>query len=338
MIRTNKNTNFSVKCEYLKNSDEIRNKISDLFSTDCRKVAIVAFIGSSATEYIPNFKNLQIYCWPHPGATSANGIRQLQQKGVKVFFSDNMHKKIYWAKGRGTIVASANLTDNGLSGEGLQESAVFIPSDDFDIDTEISNLKEVGLAGYQEIEDLEKRARISESFIPPKKSKTMSFKDFMNLSHTPQIKILSYGDFRTPKSKKEIKENIKLEQKLSAVNLINDNDVDNIANFDIGDIVLQVKTFNDNDEIHKGNKRPLTWLFVDAITYSEEDESYLVAQIKQNREIPFDLDNPEFVAAFKTMFNSLDWEDVRNENYDVKNSFWKKVLDKMNSLKNVSCP
>ena len=155
-----------MQCEYLKNSVEIKEKLQFLFNSNCRKVAVVAFVGSNAIEYLPNKDNLTIYCWPHPGVTSPNGIRQLLQKGVKIFFSDNMHKKIYWAQGRGTIIASANLTDNALSGDVLQESGVFISSNDFDIDKEISNLKNIRPAKNEEIDQLEHKARSTESFFP----------------------------------------------------------------------------------------------------------------------------------------------------------------------------
>lgn len=318
-----------MQCEYLKSSDEIREKLDFLFNSKCRKIAIVAFVGSNAIDYIPNIDNLQIYCWPHSGATSANGIRLLQQKGVKIFFSDNMHKKIYWAENRGTIITSANLTYNALSGDVLQESGVFIPSNDFDIDAEISRLKNIRLANYEEIEDLERKARIAEVFVPSAKNKVMTFREFMNLSCKPKIKILNYCDERSQESKKAIKDNIQSEQKLNAVNVINDNDVENVACFDAGDIVLQVKTFNDDDMIHEKNKHPLRWLFVDATTYSEEDESYLVAQIKSNREIPFDINDANFISAFKEVFNSTDWKYIIDKQSNVKESFWVKVLRNM---------
>ena len=326
-----------MQCEYLKNSDEIREKLDFLFNSKCRKIAIVAFVGSNAIDYIPNIDNLQIYCWPHPGATSANGIRLLQQKGVKIFFSDNMHKKIYWAENRGTIITSANLTYNALSGDVLQESGVFIPSNDFDIDAEILHLRNIRPANNEEIEDLERKARIAEVFVPSTKNKVMTFREFMDLSCKPKIKILSYCYNRSPKSKKEIKDNIQSEQKLNAVNVINDNDVENVAYFDAGDIVLQVKTFidvNGNVTIHGNNKHPLRWLFVDATTYSKVDKSYLVAQIKPNREIPFDINEAEFIHAFENVFRlTTDWKYrkyIIDKQCNIKDSFLDEVLKNMN--------
>ena len=321
---------FVMQCEYLKNSVEIKEKLQFLFKSNCRKVAIVAFVGSNAVEYIPNKDNLTIYCWPHPGATSPNAIRQLQQKGVKVFFSDNMHKKIYWAHGRGTIIASANLTDNALSGEVLQESGVYISSNDFDIDKEISNLKNIRLAEHDEIEQLERKARTTERFIPTRKDKVILFKEFMEFSNKPQIKILNYVEDRTTISKEEIKENIKTEQKLKTVTVINNNDIESPAYFNVGDIVLQVKTFNDKDKIHGKNTHPLNWLFVDAITYSKKDKSYLVAQIKPNREVPFDINDSKFIMAFKKIFNSTEWNDKIDERCNVKESFWEKIASETN--------
>ena len=156
----------------------------------------------------------------------------------------------------------------------------------------------------------------------------------MSLSDKPKIKILNYKEVRSSKSKKEIKENIQSEQKIETVNVFNDNDIDegNEDHFVAGDIVLQVKTFNDNDQIHGGKKLPLRWLFVDVKTYSEEDESYLVAQIKPNREIPFDINDSNFISAFKEIFNNTDWKNIIDEESNIKSTFWKKVLDEMNQL------
>ena len=67
-------------------------------------------------------------------------------------------------------------------------------------------------------------------------------------------------------------------------------------------------------------------------TYSEEDESYLVAQIKPNREIPFDINDSNFISAFKEIFNNTDWKNIIDEESNIKSTFWKKVLDEMNQL------
>lgn len=320
-----------MQCEYLKNSVEIKEKLQFLFNSNCRKVAVVAFVGSNAIEYIPNKDNLTIYCWPHPGATSPNAIRQLQQKGVKVFFSDNMHKKIYWAQGRGTIIASANLTDNALSGEVLQESGVYISSDDFDIDKEISNLKNIRFAKHDEIEQLECKARTTERFIPTRKDKVISFNEFMEFTNKPQIKILVFSEERSTESTKEIEEKIKAEQKIATVTIINDNDVNHkkVKFFQLGDIALQIKTYNDRN-IHGNTKHSLKWLFVDAITYSKKDKSHLVVQTKPNREVPFDINDSKFVIAFKKLFNSTRRNNIIDGQCNVKEAFWEKVSAEMN--------
>lgn len=322
-----------MQCEYLKNSVEIKEKLQFLFKSKCRKVAIVAFVGSNAIEYIPNKDNLTIYCWPHPGATSPNALRQLLQKGVKVFFSDNMHKKIYWAQGRGTIIASANLTDNALSGDVLQESGVFISSNDFDIDKEISNLKNIRPAKNEEIDQLERKARTTESFFPTRKNKIISFREFMKFSSKSPIKLLTFSEKRSTESRNEIRENIKSEKKNKTITIFNDNDVEqeNVDFFEAGDIVLQIQTFCDkknNEKIHGKTKSPLTWLFVDAITYSNED-GFVVVQIKPNREVPFDINDSKFVIAFKKIFNFTEWEDLIDEQRNVRKSFWKRVLKQM---------
>ncbi len=111
--------------------------------------------------------------------------------------------------------------------------------------------------------------------------------------------------------------------------VINDNDIENVACFDVGDIALQVKTFNDK-KIHEKNMHPLAWIFVDVITYSNEDDSSLVAQIKPSREVPFDINEPKFVNAFKKIFNSSTERDyIIDEQCNVRKSFWERVLKQM---------
>jgi hypothetical protein len=58
-----------------------------------------------------------------------------------VFFVSNLHAKVYWAEGRGCIVGSANLSQNGLGEGGLHEVAVQLPPRSFDLNGFLRKLK-----------------------------------------------------------------------------------------------------------------------------------------------------------------------------------------------------
>lgn len=321
-----------MKVTYLKNSHEIRKKLKYLFQTKFPKVAVVAFVGSRAVDYISNYKNLTVYCWPHPGATNANGVRQLKSHGVRVNFCDNMHKKIYWAKDRGVIITSANLTYNALSGNVLQETGVFIDDKNFDIQSHINSLINVRDAETAEIDDLEKQSRIKGPVVKNDNSlKLLSFKEFMDLKDIPPVKMLYYSFYRPSKEQNRLVNKVKNDLYLDLIRLINDNDINEEfyqANYETGDVVLQVKTSGENDLIRGNNKHPLTWLFVDAKTRLYKN-TYTVVQYKEHCDFPFDVKEACFVEAFKKVCNNTKWEDIVDKKGNVKKNFWEKVLESM---------
>lgn len=109
----------------LSSSKEIKAAIRDIFSIkNQRRVAVTAFVGDEANAYLSYPQGIELYCWPKAGGTNPAAISDLQTRGVKVYFSDSLHMKLYWSK-KGVIITSANLSTNSSKQiEGLRQKAV----------------------------------------------------------------------------------------------------------------------------------------------------------------------------------------------------------------------
>lgn len=116
---------------------ELANAVRHVLSASRRCMVISAFVGEGAVGYLPRPKNTTLICWPHPSGTNPAAVSALVKSGVKVFFSDNLHIKLYYGKGLGAVLTSANLSRNGLGG-GLKEIGVLLPPDVVDIDRVLS--------------------------------------------------------------------------------------------------------------------------------------------------------------------------------------------------------
>jgi len=126
----------------LHSSSEVRAAIRKLFAAPKRRrVAIVAFVGRGASAYLPRPKGLELYCWPAAGGTSASAIKGLQKRGVRVAFAESVHMKVYWCKGAGAVITSANLSDNALGVGGLHEIGVLVPARTVKIDRLIRQIR-----------------------------------------------------------------------------------------------------------------------------------------------------------------------------------------------------
>ena len=94
--------------EILDTSEDVRRAIIELYSSaKGRRVAVSAFVGEGAEMFLPRPKGIELVCWPKVGGTNPNVLRDLIKKGVVVRFSDNLHMKVYWAKGTGVIITSS---------------------------------------------------------------------------------------------------------------------------------------------------------------------------------------------------------------------------------------
>lgn len=307
--------------QYLRDSKSIKDKLKALFETAERKVAIVGFVGGNATEYIPNFENLEIYCWPLPHATNPDGIIALTEMGANVYFKEKLHAKIYWAEGRGIIIGSANLSDNALGENGLQEFAVYIRDKNFNIDDVIKKFKLDGLSKFskRQLNELRRKSRLS--VVPSQgfgcKRKKRSFEAYMNDEYREPIKLLYYHHNYSKEDREQIEQQV-------VVPLKNYNDAG--RSIKEGNLCLQVHL--DDDEHLKNKKQPITWFVVDELIDYEGQQ--IAIQKEKIKNVPFKVYDSTFVDAFKHVFNLRDLDQIRNRNTSIiKDDFLKSVLRRM---------
>jgi hypothetical protein len=106
---------------------EIRRKITEILAhSKGRRVVVSAFVGAGSEVYLPKPQGLELICWPQPGSTNPNTIRELIQRGVNVSFAQKMHIKLYWTSDLGSIITSANLSSNALGSGGQLELGAFL--------------------------------------------------------------------------------------------------------------------------------------------------------------------------------------------------------------------
>ena len=125
------------KPELLYSSREIHSRIKDLFgepNARDRRVALVAYIGTDALDYLPHPKRLRVICNPSAGGTDPNALRQLQSAGAEVQISDRLHMKVYWSRQRGCVLTSANASSNALGRDSLKEAGIWLPPGKVDVD------------------------------------------------------------------------------------------------------------------------------------------------------------------------------------------------------------
>ena len=162
---------------------------------------MVAFVGSGAERFIPRPKGLTLVCWNKPGCTDADTIRHLIELGVEVFFSDDLHMKVYWSATRGAVLGSANLSSNGLGEGGLVELAVKVPSDMVPAERILARLAKVK-ATPSRLDDLEHRtiayrsANAGETVFggPATAAPPPSFTDWYNAPTRKTWRLFAYDD------------------------------------------------------------------------------------------------------------------------------------------------
>ncbi len=122
---------------------EITHAIHEvLVNQDDERIIIVAFVGIDPLRWIPTPKDLSLYCWPHAGATHPDGIAQLIDAGVDVHFVDRLHAKIFWSRTGGTVIGSANLSQNALGEKSLIEACIRLEPGQFQIQEVISGFED----------------------------------------------------------------------------------------------------------------------------------------------------------------------------------------------------
>ena len=92
-----------------------------------RRVVLVAYLGAQAEAFLPHAQGLEIVCSMEPGATSADSIIRLRDRGASVSQADGLHMKVYWSSKKGAVICSANASANALARGGLKEAGVLLP-------------------------------------------------------------------------------------------------------------------------------------------------------------------------------------------------------------------
>jgi hypothetical protein len=100
-----------------------------------RRVVLVAYVGKSAEAFLPDPQGLEIICALEPGATSAETLIRLRERGARIRQSDRLHMKVYWSSHKGAVVCSANVSANALGKCGLREAGVWLPKGAVNIET-----------------------------------------------------------------------------------------------------------------------------------------------------------------------------------------------------------
>jgi hypothetical protein len=118
---------------------ELAGEVRRVLASRRRRLVVSAYVGDGALDYLPRPRNTTLICWPQPSGTNPAAVSALVKAGVKVFFSDNLHIKLYYGEERGAVLTSANLSRNGLGG-GLMEIGVLLPPGAVDASRVLSSI------------------------------------------------------------------------------------------------------------------------------------------------------------------------------------------------------
>lgn len=126
----------------LHTTQEIRNAVRDVLDdASSNRYAFVAFVGADPLRWLPDPQGLQVFCWPRAGGTNPEGIDALVNAGAVVHFKESLHSKVYHSDARGTVIGSANLSDNALGSGRLTETAIKLPAGIFSLDEQLKLLE-----------------------------------------------------------------------------------------------------------------------------------------------------------------------------------------------------
>jgi len=179
--------------EILYTSGDVHKAIKKIFSSPCkRRVAVVAYLGVNAENYLPNPKNLEIVCCPEPGATSPRAVRALIDRGAIIQFSEGLHSKVYWSN-KGCVITSANISHRALGNAPQKEAGIFLDSSALDIDRLISESKpfKITQAIMDKLEKLDRKIKRDNEVKTQNSTKT-EFDDWYNSPYREPWKINWY--------------------------------------------------------------------------------------------------------------------------------------------------
>lgn len=196
-------------------SSEIRKTIVSLFrKSKGRRVVISAFVGQGAEDYLPNPKGIELICWPKAGSTNPHTIRILIQRGVSVFFGDQVHTKLYWTSDIGAVVTSANLSTNALGSGGLIEFGILVQSKDINIKNVIGEieLQDITKDPRNQLETLDKLHKEYIKQNPKENLRLVKSRDFIEWYQSPareewKTAIVEYTDLKLAPTVKSMLQN-----------------------------------------------------------------------------------------------------------------------------------
>jgi len=305
---------------YLYNSREISQQLTQLFTGDGEKWAIVGFVGYDAVDLLPEgVNNLSVVCWPKAGGTNPDGVRRLIQNGITVYFCNRLHQKIYWCEGNGLIVGSANLSQNALGEGGLHEFGVYCADENFDIQQVLNALdyREVTAAELARLDIEHARQARQQGF--EQAYRVPSFIEAMQMPIPKQWKLCEWSENGTKERDAYIRDEVNT--RFAMTTWVNDIDIEPNG-FEDGIFILQVRVGED-ELVKRANGDWLCWLFVDHII-EQQGGIHIAVQVKElNEQInppPFVID-AEFKRALRTAMNVEAWENIRDENYTVRPEF-----------------
>ena len=92
----NKSVGFKILYRSAELYDAIRSTLSSPEPGE-RRVVLVAYVGKSAQAFLPHPKGIEIVCALEPGATSAETLIQLRDRGAKISQPERLHMKVFWS-------------------------------------------------------------------------------------------------------------------------------------------------------------------------------------------------------------------------------------------------
>jgi len=315
---------------YLRTPAQIKSQLIKLFAERGEKWAIVAFVGYGALDQLPTAPDqLSVVCWPKAGATHPDGVRRLIGAGVRVFFCENLHSKIFWRKGCGLIIGSANLSKNALGSTKQHEFAVYVDDKSIDIKTVLEELSYTEVTSEAlhklDVEHVVAVTRDADSDTGEGRTPT-----FLKSRQEPMPKRWGIVEWHEHRDGDASICNAVVEH-TGRERWENDNDVEN-GNYEKGDFVLQISVINNEDGGKAGphNSDRMTrpngrWLRVDLI--AKVDGSTAVVQIEPNKHgpsPPFKIDE-KFKVAFKEVFNRSGWANTVDSSGYVLEKFNKEL-------------
>ena len=305
---------------YLRTSQDIKQRLDQIFTRSGQKWAIVAFVGYGALDLLPKgVRDLGIICWPKPEATNPDGIRRLLNAGIRVYFCDRLHTKLFWTEGGGVIIGSANLSRNALGNSGQHEFAVFIDDKRFDIEAVLSMLtyNEVTEASLCALDTAYIATRQKDPDSDEINRRPPSFLESRREVLPRKWKLVTWSELRT--TDEPIRQ--AAFAKTGKSRWINDNDV-KPDTYDVGDFVLQIRVGED-ELIHRANCK---WLRVDLVTNNRAVPPAIVqlTPVGNGPSPPFEIDS-QFSKHFKHFYNELGWCEIIDNEQIVRKEFIQRI-------------